>query len=186
MIKKFKKIIKKINYIEKNYDKFKHLFIETRNLKTVELKNLNIKKTIKNKNLSNKINKFSKIKPPHINDEIERNNFLSKIDYLINKYLIDDIYSRRIVIQQKYNNDEYLASCMSFLQFLIRKNKNNEFELNCYVVMRSQNIENFLYDIASILIYSNFLINKTNLNFININLNIKIISLHKYIKNEKI
>jgi len=172
MIQLYKKIINLLNSSNN--------IVETRNLKTVELYNYKIEKKFSITQFNKQLNELKDINFPHIDDLEERNNFIIQIKKFI-KYFKNDIYSRRVVLQQKYANEQNLASCMSFLQFTFRKNNKNKLELNCHVVMRSQNIENFLYDMASLFIYSNLVLKETKLIVDNINFDIKIISLHKYL-----
>jgi len=98
--------------------------IDIRGQKYIEYKKpqiFNIKHNIKN------------IKSPSIEDEQERERFLNTLKQLCELFLDNDINSRRIAIQEKYCDNNKLASCMSFVQFLIRENT-----VFCYCVMRSE------------------------------------------------
>jgi len=74
-------------------------------------------------------------------DAVERNQFFARITNFCANQLFDDILSRQCVIQQKYAEID-LASCISFVQLIIRKNV-----IDLHVVVRSQNFDsNFEYD----------------------------------------
>lgn len=80
--------------------------------------------------------------PAHADDEIERFKFFAAIQKFCENQLANDEHSRQYVIQQKYNDDNDLASCISFMQLI----KRGGF-LDLHVVVRSQNFEkNFVYD----------------------------------------
>jgi len=80
--------------------------------------------------------------PHSAEDEIERFKLLAAIQRFCDNELKDDVNSRQCVIQQKYDNNETLASCISFMQLI---NRNNVLDL--HVVVRSQNFNNnFIYD----------------------------------------
>jgi hypothetical protein len=114
---------------------------------------------------------------PHVSDEIERTEILSEI--LKKSSIFEfDLFSRQVVIQKKYQNNDNLAACIPYIQFIIRKFENKKI-LKCYVVFRSQNIDNFLYDNQSLLIYSNILASKFSCDKIFID--ITVVSFHKYI-----
>lgn len=82
-------------------------------------------------------------------DKIERNKIIKKITDNINIFR-NDLNSRRFVIRENYNDDENLASCISTLHFLIRKNF-----IYLFVYVRSQNyFNNFDYDNQSFMMFA--------------------------------
>ncbi len=74
-------------------------------------------------------------------DEIEREEFLIETEEKTCSLLINDLYTRQFVIQKKYYGKNDLASCIPLLCIIVRDNT-----IYSKIVVRSQNIENFLYD----------------------------------------
>lgn len=80
--------------------------------------------------------------PAKVDDEIERFKFFGAIQKFCDNELKNDPNSRQCVIQQKYNDDKNLASCVSFMQLIKRYNV-----LDLHITIRSQNFShNFVYD----------------------------------------
>lgn len=96
--------------------------------------------TIRNQNYleeENPINftveKFLNAAPP-IKEDFEERIYLQKLlDKYCTLYMDNDLFTRRVVLQPKYDNDENLASCMSMIQFMIRDDT-----VFCYCTMRSE------------------------------------------------
>ncbi len=95
---------------------------------------------------------------PTEEDEKERNYIFSLVKYYSEKYFTDDLNSRRVCLQPKYDNDPELASCMSFIQFLIRDDI-----VYCYVTMRSEISTTHTWDVASLIKYSQWVKNRFGL-----------------------
>ena len=76
-----------------------------------------------------------------IDDEEERTMMLFFVKENFNRYMKDDLYTRKFVIRLNYNDNEGLASCLSLFQFIVRND-----ELNLHVFVRSQHMKNFVFD----------------------------------------
>jgi len=88
------------------------------------------------------------IPPPTKGDEKERGEIFNAIGRKM-KYFNESLESRRVAVTPHYQNDPELPACMSFLQFIVRKDDGlsyDAYDLFCRVVQRSQHIDNFLYD----------------------------------------
>lgn len=84
----------------------------------------------------------SQINPHLEEDKIERAKLLGKTSEFFDKFMLEDVYTRQFVIQMKYDDDPDKASCLSLVQFSVRKGF-----LNMNVYVRSQNFDhNFKYD----------------------------------------
>lgn len=79
------------------------------------------------------IEKTLNTEPPSKEDFEERIYLQKLLNKFCTLYMDDDLFTRRVVLQPKYDNDENLASCMSMIQFLIRDNT-----VFCYCTMRSE------------------------------------------------
>jgi thymidylate synthase len=110
-------------------------------------------------------------------DNEERNSFIDKVNKF-SKIIKKEVNSRRLVIQQKYNNNKKLASCISFIQFLFRDSI-----LHVFVSARSQNIENFVFDNQTYLILAKNIYKffPSNQNAKKIEIHVRISSLHKFV-----
>jgi len=98
------------------------------------------------------------IKSPSKEDKEERERFLNTLKKLCNMFLDFDINSRRIAIQEKYCDNDQLASCMSFVQFLIRDNT-----VFCYCVMRSEIDYIHEWDCDTLRIMTNYIQKRYNI-----------------------
>lgn len=156
--------------------------IKTRDTKTVEFENVQFSFEVTPEEFIKQYGELKLIEPESREDAVERNMILTKLDSYC-KHFQNDLYSRRCVLQPKYDDDENLASCMSFLQFLFRKDLDSpdKMILKCYCVMRSQNFENFKYDNASLFHYVKKVLTTTGVTVDKIIFDVKVISLHKYI-----
>jgi thymidylate synthase len=164
-MKLYKKFLKKI----KKYGKI--VYVNSK--KTKELVNVYWSINLKKDEYLNKLKKASNIQPPHIDDQKERDNILSIIKNKFN-LLKNDKNTRQFVIQK--TNSDNTPSCVPLIQFLIRNKK-----LYCFVHFRSQNINNFNYDLMSILYYCNPFIEIHDLHIKKIKIIVTIGSLHKYL-----
>ena len=79
------------------------------------------------------INKYNHSAPPSKEDFEEREYIYKMLVKYCTLYMDNDLFTRRVVLQPKYDNDEFLASCMSMIQFIIRDNT-----VFCYCTMRSE------------------------------------------------
>jgi len=161
---KIDRLMRTINNALENYA---HLIV-VNNQKTLELYNYKI---ILN---ADYINEF--LVNEHyanlITDEIERFEIIQYFVHQIDKFR-KDLYSRQIVYQPKYQDNENLAACLSCVQCIVRHNR-----IDIHVFIRSQNFDNnFLYDCQtfSILMEQMSKLLSRKIGFIYIN----IISLHK-------
>ena len=107
-------------------------------------------------------------------DRKERENIITQ---LTDKVGIkqDDLYTRQLVLQPKYDNTTDLAACVSFVQIIFRND-----QIDLHVVIRSQNFDkNFMYDNQTYCIclnnISSFIKKKRG------KIYVKVISLHKII-----
>ncbi len=79
------------------------------------------------------IKNYKHMSPPTKEDFEERIYLQKLLDKYCTLYMDEDLFTRRVVLQPKYDNDENLASCMSMIQFIIRENT-----VFCYCTMRSE------------------------------------------------
>lgn len=79
------------------------------------------------------VEKMLNAEPPSCEDFEERIYLQRLLDKYCTLYMDDDLFTRRVALQPKYDNDENLASCMSMIQFIIRDNT-----VYCYCTMRSE------------------------------------------------
>lgn len=98
------------------------------------------------------------IEPPTKEDLIERNYLLSLLEKYCTLFFDNDINSRRVALQPKYDNDEILASCMSFIQFLIRENC-----VYCYCTMRSELNTTHNWDCDTLVLLTEYVKNRYNI-----------------------
>lgn len=137
---------------------------------TNEQINVNYNYFFSSEELENEI-KIIHCNPQSEDDRLERSQIIVEINNKKNIFL-KDINSRQFVIQKKYNNAD-IASCMPFIQFLVRYNS-----VLCFVALRSQNIDNFLYDNESILLYCKHIMDEFK--YEKVGIYVRIVSMHKY------
>ena len=99
-------------------------------------------------------------------------------------YVAEDIHTRRVVLQPKYDFGSDLAACPSFAQFIIRNNK-----LYMFIVYRSMNFgRNFLFDNQTWLIYAKMAKDSVKevlgVELEEAILNFRIVSLHRVVGDE--
>lgn len=155
-------------------DLFEHnIIVKVNNQKTVELYNFDYILKV------DEIQEFLKedYKPNSIEDVNERKKI---IEYFVNCFYnlkIENIHTRQLVYQPKYEGNEKLAACLSCIQVIIRDD-----QIDIHVFVRSQNFDNnFLYDnltycLLMLEMYKRFEALKMGHIFV------KIVSLHKIIK----
>ena len=85
------------------------------------------------KPISFHIDYYLGVEAPTAEDEVERDYLFALLDRYCFLYMDDDLNTRRVVLQPKYDGNQELASCMSMIQFLVRDNI-----VNCYCTMRSE------------------------------------------------
>lgn len=110
-------------------------------------------------------------------DFCERAELIEELEERIIPILSINRNSRQAVIQKKYQGDLYLAACLSLFQFIIR----DQF-LHMYVFVRSQHIDNFLYDNATYVKLASICMEKLNVQEVFINVHIT--SLHREYKDD--
>ncbi len=85
---------------------------------------------------------YDSVKPNNIDDEEERKVLINVVEKFCCLWLKSEINSRQCVAQLKYVGNENLASCISYVQIIVRNKK-----IDFHIVVRSQNFkDNFLYD----------------------------------------
>lgn len=106
-------------------------------------------------------------------DREERAKILNSMHNQI--YLFkEDLFTRQFVIRENYDNNKYLASCISLIHCLIRNDA-----IKMFIYVRSQNYEkNFYYDNQSYMLFANE-INRLLKNKFTINqIDVRVGSLH--------
>lgn len=121
--------------------------------------------TIRNKNYLEEenpvlfvITEYKNVIPPSKEDFEEREYLYRLLNKYCNLYMDDDLYTRRVVLQPKYDNDEILASCMSMIQFMIRDNT-----VYCYCTMRSEIDTNHDWDCSTLYVLTDYVCNRYNI-----------------------
>ena len=155
---------KKVDVIIRSQRRAHQQFYEIYNFEYV----MNLNKAEKNQQYSviQCLNMIDYVKPQLQADETERVQILNQCTDYYDKYMKNDMYTRQFVIQKKYldntGKEMELAACPSLFQFINRielikyDDKLPLFErthLDLHIFLRSQHLNNFLYDNYSFILY---------------------------------